>query len=71
MDKKIINALAVVLILSLAISACTDAGGQKGAAPGKDAKPQGPMAMPVEAVAVETGAVTRDITAVGSLRANE
>ncbi|HWQ95166.1 MAG TPA: efflux RND transporter periplasmic adaptor subunit [Gammaproteobacteria bacterium] len=71
MDKKIIKAIAAGVVLSLAISACTDAGGQKGVAPGKDAKPQGPMAMPVEAVAVETGAVTRDITAVGSMNANE
>jgi membrane fusion protein (multidrug efflux system) len=70
MDKKIIKAIAACVVLSLAISACTDAGGQKGTTPGKDAKP-GPMAMPVEAVTVETGTVTRDITAVGSMRANE
>jgi membrane fusion protein (multidrug efflux system) len=71
MDKKIIKAIAASIMLSLAVSACTDAGGQKGATPGKGAKPQGPMAMPVEAVKVETGTVTRDITAVGSMRANE
>ncbi|MBI3345388.1 MAG: efflux RND transporter periplasmic adaptor subunit [Gammaproteobacteria bacterium] len=71
MDKKIIKAIAAGFVLSLAVGACTDSGGQKGATPGKDAKPQGPMAMPVEAVTVETGAVTRDITAVGSMRANE
>jgi membrane fusion protein (multidrug efflux system) len=71
MDKKIIRAIAAGIVLSLAISACTDAGRQKGATPGKGAKPQGPMAMPVEAVTVETGIVTRDITAVGSMRANE
>jgi membrane fusion protein, multidrug efflux system len=71
MDKKIIKAIAAGVVLSLAISACTNAGGQKGATPGKDAKPQGPMAMPVEVVTVETGTVTRDITAVGSMRANE
>ncbi|MCL5802183.1 MAG: efflux RND transporter periplasmic adaptor subunit [Gammaproteobacteria bacterium] len=71
MDKKIIKAIAAGFVLSLAVGACTDAGGQKGATPGKDTKPQGPMGMPVEAVAVETGTVTRDITAVGSLRANE
>ncbi len=70
MDKKIINIIAIG-VLSLAIGACSGASGQTGATAGKDAKPQGPMEMPVEAVTVETGIVTRDITAVGSLRANE
>ena len=71
MNNNTIKAIIAGVLLSLTIGACTDEGAQKGATPGKDAKPQGPMAMPVEAVAVETGAVTRDITAVGSLRANE
>lgn len=69
MDKNTIKAMAASVVLGLLIGACGN--GQQGATPGKDAKPQGPMAMPVEAVTVETGAVTRDISAVGSLRANE
>ena len=71
MNKNAIKAIVSCVLLSLTISACTDAGRQKDATPGKDAKPQGAMAMPVEAVTVETGVVTRDIAAVGSLRANE
>ncbi|MEO6696452.1 MAG: efflux RND transporter periplasmic adaptor subunit [Gammaproteobacteria bacterium] len=71
MEKKMIKVIAVGIMLSLAISACTDGSGQKDTKPSQGAKPQGPMAMPVEAAQVETATVTRDITAVGSLRANE
>lgn len=63
-----IAAHAVLLGNLLALSACTD--GARQDAP-KGGGPPGGMALPVEAVVVETGAVSREVGAVGTLRANE
>ncbi len=57
-----------IALLLLAAGACTD-GERQGAS--KGGAPPGGMTLPVEAAAVETGAVSRDVSAVGTLRANE
>lgn len=58
---------AVLLGNLLALSACTD-GARQGPPKGG---PPGGMALPVEAAAVETGPVSRAVSTVGTLRANE
>lgn len=58
----------IIALLLFAAGACTD--GARQDAP-KGGEPPGGMALPVEAAAVETGAVSRDVSAVGTLRANE
>lgn len=57
-----------IALLLLAAGACTDDARQ--GVP-KEGAPPGGMALPVEAAAVETGAVAREVGAVGTLRANE
>jgi membrane fusion protein (multidrug efflux system) len=63
-----IAAHAVLLGNLLALSACTD--GARQDAP-EGGGPPGGRALPVEAAAVETGAVAREVSTVGTLRANE
>ncbi len=63
-----IAAHAVLLGNLLALSACTD-GGKPGA--GAKGGPPGAMALPVETAAAHSGLVTRSVSAVGTLRANE
>ncbi len=58
-----------IALLLLTAGACTD-GERQGASKG-GVPPGGGMTLPVEAVVVETGAVSRDVSAVGTLRANE
>jgi len=63
-----IAAHAVLLGNLLALGACTDGARQEAA---KGGGPPGGMALPVEAAAVETGPVSRTVSTVGTLRANE
>lgn len=61
-----VKALFVALPL-IALSACTD-GARQGPSKGG---PPGGMVLPVEAAAVETGVVSRGVSTVGTLRADE
>ncbi|HLA75482.1 MAG TPA: efflux RND transporter periplasmic adaptor subunit [Gammaproteobacteria bacterium] len=67
--KIIFITLALGLLNSVAAAAEPPTGKKAGGAAGSGGKPGGPM--PVEVAKVEPGTVTLDISAVGSLRANE